>query len=180
MTAPPITAPKHRTSLGARFLLTAVGLILTAAGVLTTYGLWRAYQLASEADSWTETACVIRSSTVEKREVVNRPTEFVPVVTYSYLVDQISYESTHIRRIPGQTFKDRKQADEIVTKYPSGQASVCYVSPSDPTRAVLQRESHGSIYSIWFPLLFVVGGLGMVIHIWWPEPQDEIEPSDDK
>lgn len=180
MTAPPITAPRHRTSLGARFLLTAVGLILAAAGGFATYGLWRAYHLACEPDSWPQTACVIRASTVEMRDVMNHPTQFVPVVTYSYLFDQVSYESTQIRRIPGQTFKHRKQAEEIVAKYPPGQATVCYVNPAEPKTAVLQRESHGSIYSIWFPLIFVVGGLGMVINIWWPEPRDEIEPGDDK
>jgi hypothetical protein len=39
--------------------------------------------------------------------------------------------------------------------------TVCYVNPSDPTIAILKHGTRAALYSIWFPLLFVVGGLGI-------------------
>jgi hypothetical protein len=36
------------------------------------------------------------------------------------------------------------------------------VNPALPAEAVLEHASRAALYSIWFPLLFVVGGLGML------------------
>ena len=175
MTAPPITSPKSpRATVGARLLLTAVGLLLAAAGIAFTLVLHRAYERASEPYTWTETACVIRNSTVEEvRETLSDPVQYAPSILYNYLMDDVSHESTRIRRVPGQTFKDRAQAEAIVAKYPTGQGAVCYVNPNNPDEVILMRDTRSSIYTIWFPLLFVVGGLGMVINIWWPQAKDE-------
>jgi len=41
---------------------------------------------------------------------------------------------------------------------------VCFVNPTAPDEAVLKRGSRGALFSIWFPLLFVVGGLGVAIN----------------
>ena len=35
--------------------------------------------------------------------------------------------------------------------------------PDDPSVAVLKRDSKASIYTVGFPLLFVAGGIGMVV-----------------
>ena len=37
-----------------------------------------------------------------------------------------------------------------------------YFDPDDPQLSVLKRDTKASLYSIWFPFLFVVGGAGMV------------------
>jgi hypothetical protein len=39
--------------------------------------------------------------------------------------------------------------------------TTCRVHPRDPDFAVLKPDSLAPGYSIWFPALFVVGGLGM-------------------
>lgn len=171
------TSPRpKRATVGARIILSMIGLALAAAGVLFTWALWRAYERASETHRWTETPCfVIRSVVEEHREILNEPVRYVPAITYTYLVDTNSYESSSVRRVAGQTFKERAGAQEIVTKYPQSQGAICYVNPDDPKSAILVRETRAPLYSIWFPLLFVVGGLGMVINVWWPKGSDEIE-----
>jgi hypothetical protein len=40
---------------------------------------------------------------------------------------------------------------------------VCFVNPADPSFAILEKDSKAVIYTIWFPGLFVVGGLGMAV-----------------
>lgn len=174
MSTAPIVSPRApRASVGARILLTIIGLTLAAAGIAFTWFLWHAYQRALETDGWTATPCVIRNAHVEEtRENLSSPIQYAPSVLYNYTVESENRESSRIRRVPGQTFKERAEADAIIAKYPANQGAICYVNPDNPNEAILQRETHASVYSIWFPLLFFVGGMGMVIHIWWPQPKD--------
>ena len=46
--------------------------------------------------------------------------------------------------------------------YPVGKETVCYVDPEDKSIAVLRKDTKAALYSIWFPCLFVIGGLGMI------------------
>jgi hypothetical protein len=39
----------------------------------------------------------------------------------------------------------------------------CRVNPADPAVAVLRIDSRAPGYSLWFPALFVVGGVGIVV-----------------
>jgi hypothetical protein len=54
------------------------------------------------------------------------------------------------------------KAREKQLNYPPGSAQTCFVNPALPAEAVLEHASRAALYSIWFPLLFVVGGLGML------------------
>jgi hypothetical protein len=40
---------------------------------------------------------------------------------------------------------------------------MAFVNPAQPDFAVLKPDTKAAGYSIWFPLLFVVGGLGIVV-----------------
>lgn len=163
-----------KTSLGARFLLSFIGLTLAVSGSVFTWLLWLSYERANTTRGWNETSCLIQHSTVdEEREELNAPIKYKPHVIYTYLVGDTSYKAENIRQVPNLTFKEKEQAEDLVKKFPLGQGAKCYVNPADPNVAVLLHETRAGLYSIWFPLLFVVGGLGMVINIWWPEPKDE-------
>lgn len=165
---------KQKTSLGARFLLSFIGLALAIAGGVFTWLLWVSYQRANVTRAWNETACLIQRSTVdEERDSLNEPVKYRPHIVYTYLVGDTSYKSEQIRKIPEVLmFKEKDQAEDLIKKYPLSQGSKCFVDPADPNSSVLIHETRAGLYSIWFPLLFVVGGLGMVINIWWPEPED--------
>lgn len=41
--------------------------------------------------------------------------------------------------------------------------TMAFVNPTEPNFAVLKPDTKAAGYSIWFPLLFVVGGLGIVV-----------------
>ena len=170
------SSPPKRATVVARIILSCTRVLLGAASVTFTLLLWHAYERASEAYRWTETPCFIIRSTVESnQETLGDAPEYIPAITYTYIVEENSYESKNVRRVAGQKFKEKQGAQEIVSKYPQGQGAICYVNPDDPKSAILMRETRAPLYSIWFPLLFVVGGLGMVINVWWPRAEEEIE-----
>ena len=48
-----------------------------------------------------------------------------------------------------------------IKEYPAGKTTTCRVNPNNPDFAVLKPDSLAPGYSIWFPGLFVIGGLGI-------------------
>ena len=82
------------------------------------------------------------------------------MVRYRYSVGAQSYVSERIRRVDGPK-ADREDAEAIREQYTPGQTVTCYVRPDDPQFAILKHDTRAALYTIWFPLLFVVGGLRM-------------------
>ncbi len=56
----------------------------------------------------------------------------------------------------------RKLMESRIQDYPVGKSTTCRVDPKNPDFAVLKPDSLAPGYSIWFPALFVIGGLGIV------------------
>jgi Protein of unknown function (DUF3592) len=170
----PSPPPPQRASIGARCFLSVIGLILAGAGGFFTYQMWQSYKRAAETYAWQEVPCLISYSKVEEeRLTLNSPVSYIPVIKYSFIQEDMSVISEKIKRVAGLKFKDKADAEALVAKYPAGQGAQCFVNPNDPKDVILVRDNKGALYSIWFPLLFVIGGLGMVINIWWPEPPEE-------
>ncbi len=168
----------QRASIGARLFLSVIGLVLAAAGGFFTYQMWQSYQRAAETYRWAEIPCLVASSKIEEeRFSLDSPTTYVPVIKYTFIQEDVSIMSDKIKRVAGLKFKDKALAQELVGKYPAGQGAVCYVNPDDPKDVILVRDNKGALYSIWFPLLFVVGGLGMLINMWWPDPEETVAKS---
>jgi two-component system nitrate/nitrite sensor histidine kinase NarX len=53
----------------------------------------------------------------------------------------------------------------VQQQFPPGTRQVCRVNPADPADSVLLPGTRAALYSIWFPLLFVAGGVGMLVGI---------------
>jgi hypothetical protein len=81
-------------------------------------------------------------------------------VRYSFTLDGRALTGTHIRRVDSAS-----QHEDVARKklegYPVGAEITCYVNPQKPEQSVLKHDTRAALYSIWFPILFVVGGLGM-------------------
>ena len=164
----------QRASLGAKFLLSIFGLILAGAGAFFTYQMWNSYQRAAVTYQWTETPCQIVESRIQEDRVnLSSPMQYVPVIRYSYLQDDAAVMGEGIKRVAGLKFKEKALAEDLVNQYPLGRSAKCYVNPADPKEVILVRETKAALYSIWFPLLFVIGGLGMIINVWWPEGRED-------
>jgi len=81
---------------------------------------------------------------------------------YGYVVDGVARNGERYSLRGAGWTRDRVRAEELVKEYPEGSGQVCHGNPRDPDQAVLKRDSKAPLYSLWFPLLFVVGGAGMI------------------
>ena len=94
------------------------------------------------------------------------PQEFRFRVLYRYDWEGESYDSERYRLRGSSWSSMPDKAEALVERYPRGSIAECRVNPDSPAEAVLRQESKAPGYSLWFPLLFLVGGLGILIGAW--------------
>jgi len=139
-----------------------LGLSLVAAGSFFCWWLFATWQKAALMDSWIPSQAVILSSEVVPwRFNEFSRAEFQPKIRYRYEVGGVMRESERIRRVVIRSAHQEKAA-AWVEDFPKGALVTAWVDPAAPEHCVLRRDSKAAIYSIWFPPLFVVGGLGMI------------------
>ena len=143
-----------------------MGLVLALAGAIFTAVLWTSYQRASTTRSWVETPATLQSAQVQPERVTpNSPMKYRVLVKYSYRFADKDYTGHRIRQVDGPT-GDLDKANRLRESYLPGQTYPCWVNPQQPDFAVLQHGTRAGLYSIWFPLLFVIGGLRMAWDAW--------------
>lgn len=141
-----------------RFWLAGVGLSLSLAGMLFTAVLWKSHQRAMETRRWVETPCRILSSVV----LSDRPTPHSPMayrlgLQYEYEFKGVRHIGHKVKRVEGGS-PHKEGAEELAHDFPAGRKTVCFVNPARPEEAILRHATKAALYSIWFPMLFVVGG----------------------
>lgn len=140
-----------------------MGLFLIVAGSFFAWRMWLSYEKAQITRQWLQIPCRILSS----RIVSERPTPHSDPahrveVRYEYEVGGVKHSSTRMRQVERAATLHFDDAVQRQQEYPAGSAQVCWVNPALPDEAVLEHGSRAALYSIWFPLLFVAGGVGMV------------------
>ena len=140
-----------------------MGLFLIIAGGFFTWRMWLSYEKAEATRSWTQIPCRIVSSGI----VTTRPTPASPPVyradvRYEYTFDRVKRTGTHIRLVDAAPSPHLEGVQRVQQEFPTGSQPPCWVNPEAPTEAVLQHSTRAALYSIWFPLLFVAGGIGML------------------
>ena len=135
-----------------------MGLFLALAGLLFTGVLWRSYQRAMETRTWIETPCRIVSSVVlSEHPTPHSPMAYRLGLQYEYEFKGTRHIGTKVKRVEGESpHKDKIEA--LADDHPGGRTTVCFVNPAQPAEAILQHATKAALYSIWFPLLFVLGG----------------------
>ncbi len=148
---------------GAWWFRAVMGLAFIILGGAFTFFLWLSFHRAQETRTWTQVPCIIITSQLDTNRVTpDSPVTYKAEVRYRYNVNGVIHTGTRIRRVNGRT-ADKPKAELAVATYPVGTSKTCFVSPTDPEMAILEQSSKAAIYAIWFPLLFVVGGSGMVV-----------------
>ncbi|HEY8991240.1 MAG TPA: DUF3592 domain-containing protein [Luteolibacter sp.] len=150
------------STLAGRLFLAAIGLSLALAGAFFCWLMGRSFARAHEMRAWPQVPCVVLQSEVEERQIdPNSPAETRFKIEYGYEWQgkPLAGERWTWRGSPWSS--ERAKAEELVALYPVGSRSACYVNPQQPDFAVLKPDSQAPGYSIWFPALFVVGGLGI-------------------
>jgi hypothetical protein len=147
-----------------RWFLVALGLTIALAGALFVWLLGRSFLRAREMRSWPEVPCVVLTSELEQRihDPQSAP-EFRHNISFGYEWQGERLTGDHYTLRGSQWSSKRELADKRLAEYPTGTHSTCRVNPANPEFAVLKPDSLAPGYSIWFPGIFVVGGLGIAI-----------------
>jgi hypothetical protein len=148
---------------GARLLKVLIGTAIMAMGLLFTALLWRSYQLAEETRRWTPVpALVINSEMISERATPHSPMSYRADIRYRYTLDGKTHTGTRVKRVDGPSSSPGKANDRLES-YPLGKSITCFADPAKPDFAILEHATRAGLYSLWFPLLFVAGGAGIVV-----------------
>lgn len=151
--------------LAGKLWVATVGLSLAAVGALFIWYLWAVYQKAGKMDHWVETPCLLEKSAMDDSELTQRyATKYTYISEYRYQYQGRSYLGKQYKRLQPAS-GDKRKITKLLKANPAGSQMICYVDPDEPENAVLVKDSKASIYSIWFPALFLVGGLVMAISV---------------
>ncbi len=144
--------------------LALIGLSLCVAGVVFVALMWRSFDRASDQRSWMKVQATILESRVAQRQIGSEvEVEYGFSVVYGYSYDAVPFTSERysLRGSPWSSSRERSQ--RRVDKFPVGSLVACFVDPADPASSVLKRDSKAPGYSLWFPSIFIIGGLGMIV-----------------
>ncbi len=106
---------------------------------------------------------VIQSEIGERRHDDFSPIEYRQNLTFGYEWKGQAYTGTHLTLRDNPWSSKRELVEQRLEELPLGAETTCRVNPASPEIAVLKPDSLAPGYSIWFPCLFVIGGLGISI-----------------
>lgn len=148
---------------GSTVFLVMIGLAVAAMGALFTVLMWDSYQRAVDQRSWPQVEAVMLSSEVEEYQHDEfSPTEYRLKILYGYEWQGEAMTGDRLSARGSASSKEREKIQGQAKAFPAGGKVSVYVNPKNPAFAILNPDSKAAGYSIWFPLLFVVGGLGIV------------------
>lgn len=144
------------------FFLVIFGLIIAGIGGLFTALMWDSYQRASAMHAWPKAEAVILSSEIEEwKHDEYSAKEYRVKLLYGYEWKGEAMTGERIVARGNPWAKERARAERQLEDFPEGMKTMAFVNPEEPDFAVLKPDTKAAGYSIWFPLLFVTGGLGI-------------------
>lgn len=140
-----------------------MGVFLVIAGSFFAWRMWLSYEKAQITRGWMQVPCrIVSSRVVSERPTPNSNPAHRVEVHYEYEINGAKHSGTRIRQVEAAPTPHLDNAREKQINYPPGSTRACFVNPASPDEAVLEHASRAALYSIWFPLLFVAGGIGML------------------
>lgn len=154
--------PPSRQTAAGRWFLAFIGLFVALVGALFVFLMARSFLRALDMRQWPETECtVLVSEVAERKHDEQSPAEYRHRISFGYEWngEALTSDQLTLRGSPWSSKRDK--IEKSVAEFPAGQPSTCRVNPDSPETAILRPDSLAPGYSIWFPGLFVVGGLVM-------------------
>ena len=157
----------EKQSRAGAWYLTAVGVSLCVIAGVFLWLMTRSYLRAKEMTTWPQVPCLIlRSEVAEKRIGETVAPDYRFAVLFRYEFEGKDYESERWGLRGSMPRQDPTQAKKLVEEFPLGSQQLCWVNPREPQIALLKLDSRAAGYSLWFPGLFFLGGVGMVVGAW--------------
>ena len=147
-----------KQGIGGYLYLAFIGLALAVMGGFFVFVLGRGYLRAKETRDWPGHPAVVVVSEVGDRKI-GKAKEYCHELVYEYQVEGKFYRGERLKRRENPYLKKESKILPSVERFPAGSKLEAYVNPKDPSEALLEHETKAPGYSIWFPALFLVGGL---------------------
>lgn len=161
-TVPTDRAKPPASDRAGRWFLASLGLFLALLGAVFVWLMGRSYLRAREMAAWPDVPCVILASEIEERRHDEiSPREYRQMVVFGYEWNGKAFTGDQVTLRGSPWSSNQELVASRIEEFPVGRSARCHVNPADPTFAVLKTDSLAPGYSIWFPALFVVGGLGI-------------------
>jgi hypothetical protein len=148
--------PKRGRILLARLLF----LVFLIVGAFILYGATiNPLQQVLAARNWLETPCTVSASRVATVGDPKHGTQtYRAEIYYAYTIGNTHYTNSRYQfDTGGSDGKEDKQ--RMVDQYPPGRQTVCYVNPTNPSQAVLNRKPHSEMFYGLVGLVFAIFGL---------------------
>lgn len=153
-----------RLMKGSTVFLVMLGLVIAGVGGLFTCLMGMSYMRAVDQRAWPQVEGVVLSSEIEEYKHDDfSPMEYRMKILYGYewKGERKTGDRYGFRGNP--KYNKRDKVAGLVKTYPVGKEIMVYVNPKDSDFTMLKPDSKAAGYSIWFPMLFVVGGLGISV-----------------
>ena len=151
-----------KQGIGGFLYLAFIGLALAVMGGFFVFVLGRGYIRAKETREWPGHPAVVVVSEVGDRQI-GKAKEYCHKLVYEYRIDGEFYRGERLKRRENPYLKEESKILPSVNSFPVGGKVEAFVNPDDPTEALLKHETKAPGYSIWFPALFLVGGLMVLV-----------------
>lgn len=144
--------------------LVMLGIVIAAVGALFTALMWKSYERAAEQRDWPQVDAVVLESEMEEWQHDEfSPKEYRMKILYGYEWEGERKTGDRFGFRGNPKYNKRNKVEDLVESFPEGERISIYVNPEDPNFTIIKPDSKAAGYSIWFPLLFVVGGLGIAV-----------------
>jgi hypothetical protein len=151
------------------FRIVIPGVLFLIGGVMLLMSI-RVWLKTLSARSWQTTSAVITESAVIESED-DGAMYYHPEIKYQYEVGGRSFSSSQYalgsKITWGGQGRDRRKADTLVQRYPTGQRVQVYYNPRNPEDAVLEIRSANTGTLVGVGLVLIVIGAGIVTGINW-------------
>ena len=152
-----------RVALGGDDRFEVIGVAADGEGALKLFRTLRPELIILDVEMPGLSGIDVTRRVMEERPTPNSPLAYQAVIAYRYEYGGEPRTGSSVKRVDGPT-SHRKRAERLVEEYPVGRKLSCWVDPDDPEVAILKHNTLAPLYSIWFPGLFVVAGLGIAIN----------------
>ena len=140
-----------------------LGLIVSTMGAFFFLLLGKGFQKARTTMEWKPTPATVTASWVEESQFSeDAGPRYKPSLRYEYTYNSKAYTGTRIMPNDKKS-RDKEKIETLLSAYPVDQKVTAFVNPAAPEEAVLDHDTRAPGYSMWFPALFIVGGLGISI-----------------
>ena len=160
-----IKTPSQTSHTAGDLYLIFLATCLIAIGGFFIWLMWSSFQRANSTREWDAVPCLMIESFKNQRVIPNRNREYQWRGKYEFEYNQQTWIGTKLESRGSKWSSKEEKVDALTAKYKVGKTVQCYVNPDFPEEAILKHDSKGAGYSIWFPGIFVLGGIGMIIGV---------------